>query len=102
MIRKSGYRFSEKIMLKQKAKAGQRFNQKSSRSKNAVGRAGKSPAIAQRAGAAVGLRAWSEFAVEFCDRRPVRGQMQFGCGGCERGILRRRYAVHDEVRSRQT
>jgi hypothetical protein len=32
MIRKSGYRFSEKIMLKQKDRAGWRFEEKSSRS----------------------------------------------------------------------
>src|SRR6267378_2084226 len=33
MIRKSGYRFSEKIMLKQKDRAGWRFEEKSSRSR---------------------------------------------------------------------
>jgi hypothetical protein len=32
MIRKSGYRFSEKIMLKQKDRARWRFNEKPSRS----------------------------------------------------------------------
>src|SRR5882762_6586763 len=33
MIRKSGYRFSEKIMLKQKDRAGLRFEEKSFRSR---------------------------------------------------------------------
>jgi hypothetical protein len=35
MIRKSGTRFSEKIMLKQKARAGCRFNYNSFRSSDA-------------------------------------------------------------------
>jgi hypothetical protein len=36
MIRKSGYRFSEKIMLKQKDRAGSRFEEKSSRSRSGL------------------------------------------------------------------
>jgi AcrR family transcriptional regulator len=36
MIRKSGYRFSEKIMLNQKDRAGWRFEEKSSRSRRAA------------------------------------------------------------------
>src|ERR1700682_5269017 len=39
MIRKSGYRFSEKIMLKQKDRAGCRFEEKSSRSRPRQSRA---------------------------------------------------------------
>src|SRR5882757_7468695 len=48
MIRKSGYRFSEKIMLKQKDRAGRRFEEKSSRSERAskdiAKKAGQDPA----------------------------------------------------------
>jgi hypothetical protein len=40
MIRESGYRFSEKIMLKQKDRAGWRFEEKPSRSRS---RAAKKP-----------------------------------------------------------
>src|SRR2546421_2916243 len=36
MIRKSGHRFSEKIVLKQRDRAGRRFEEKSSRSNGSI------------------------------------------------------------------
>jgi hypothetical protein len=47
------------------------------------------------------LRARGELAVEFGRNRPTGRDVQFGAGGDERGILRRRGAVDDEVCARQ-
>jgi len=55
MIRKSGYRFSEKIMLKQKDRAGWRFEEKSSRSSR---RSGQLSRAWQEAAAARPPRGW--------------------------------------------
>src|SRR5208337_5327304 len=66
MIRKSGNRFSEKIMLKQKARAGYRSNHNSSRSRRLIA-AFKSDQIEAVAGD-FGLRCKSE-----SRKQPSRG-----------------------------
>src|SRR5216684_3463709 len=58
MIGKSGYRFSEKIMLKQKDRAGWRFEEKSSRSSLT-----RAPMPMFRGSAAAGLTAPARHAI---------------------------------------
>jgi hypothetical protein len=60
-----------------------------------------SPRIAQRSGAAVGLRAGGELAIEFGDDLPVGSEEILQDGGGERRVMRDRRAVDGEARPRQ-
>jgi hypothetical protein len=55
----------------------------------------RSPRVAQRAGAGVGLRAARELAVELGEQRHAVDEAQFRTGRSEREVFRGRRAVDD-------